>query len=92
MATAIGRFGTRVRNEVKVRVTIKTILIFVPILGVYMWASGIKAPIKFKKDGSIGHQNRLIFPEEDFRMEYRGTTKEGSTMHGDGTLILKNEI
>ena len=47
-----------------------------------MWASGIKTPIKFKKDGSIGHQNRLIFPEEDFRMEYRGETKDGHIMHG----------
>ena len=57
-----------------------------------MWASGTKQPIRFMQDGSIDYQHRLIFPEEDFRMEYRGTTKEGSTMHGDGTLILKNEV
>ena len=32
---------------------------------------------------------RIIFPEDDFRMEYRGTLKDKNIPHGQGTLTLK---
>ena len=33
--------------------------------------------------------NRLIFPEDDFRIEYEGQRKDGYIMHGKGTLLVK---
>ena len=61
--------------------------------GVYKWANGFRAPITFKTDESLKFGNRLIFPENDFRMEYRGprSTQYGHNMPGRGTLFLKNE-
>ena len=33
--------------------------------------------------------SRIIFPEDDFRMEYRGELKDNNIPHGQGTLTLK---
>ena len=34
---------------------------------------------------------RIIYAEDDFRMEYRGELKENTTPHGQGTLTLKEK-
>ena len=44
---------------------------------------------QFTLKEEIQFDRRLIFPEDDFRMEYRGAVKE-NTMHGKGTLTLKS--
>ena len=59
------------------------------MIGVYTWSNGTKARITFKNDKLI-FDDRLIFPENDFRMEYRGACKNGNVMHGRGTLTLEN--
>ena len=62
------------------------------ILGVYKWLNGIRTRINFKQDGSFVQDDRprLIYPENDFRMEYQGFVKD-NLMHGPGTLILKDK-
>ena len=35
--------------------------------------------------------NRLIFDENDIRLEYRGDIKDGRIMHGQGTLMLRDD-
>ena len=36
-------------------------------------------------------ENRLVFPDEDFRTEYRGDIKDNYTMHGTGTLTIQGK-
>ena len=35
-------------------------------------------------------EDPVIYPEDDFRKEYRGQVKDGYVLHGEGTLILKS--
>ena len=59
------------------------------ILGVYIWSNGDKARVIFEKSKII-FGNRLIFADNDARLEYSGGLKEGHFMHGQGTLTLRD--
>ena len=59
------------------------------ILGVYIWSNGDKARITFE-ESKIIFGNRLIFSDSDVRLEYRGGLEEGHSMHGQGTLTLRD--
>ena len=58
------------------------------MVGVYTWANGIKARIRFENNDMI-FDNRLIYPESDFRLEYRGNVKNHNVMDGYGILTVK---
>ena len=58
--------------------------------GVYIWEDGARARITFDPDENPVFGNRIIFPENDFRLEYRGDLKDGHIMNGHGTLTLKD--
>ena len=36
-------------------------------------------------------EKRLIFPEDDFRIEYRGGLKDNRVLHGVGSLTVVHE-
>ena len=59
--------------------------------GIYQWANGDKA--RFTYDSFTQEftfeDNRVIFADDDFKLEYRGELKDGHIMHGLGTLTLK---
>ena len=59
--------------------------------GIYCWANGDKA--RFTYDSFTQEftfeDNRVIFADDDFKLEYRGELKDGHIMHGLGTLTLK---
>ena len=59
--------------------------------GVYTWSNGIKARITFNQKEDIIFEDppRLIYPEDDFRMEYRGSVRDKNVMDGRGELMLK---
>lgn len=57
--------------------------------GVYTFANGIQCRI-VEKDNALEFEDRLIFPPDDYRLEYRGGIKNGCIMHGHGILIVKN--
>ena len=60
------------------------------MIGVYTWKeNGIQARVHIE-EGNLVFDDRLIYPEDDFRMEYRGSLKKGNIMHGRGTLTLRN--
>lgn len=44
----------------------------------------------FSSDGSKHFDQRLIYPENDWRAEYRGDTKDNCVPHGKGILLAKN--
>ena len=54
-----------------------------------MWASGERARFTYIEECLTFDDSRIIFPETDFRLEYRGGLKNGNIMHGLGTLTLK---
>ena len=60
--------------------------------GVYTWVNGIKTRITFNQEEGIIFENlpRLIYPEDDFRMEYRGSVRDMNIMDGNGELMLKD--
>ena len=58
------------------------------LIGVYTWANGIKARFIVEQDEII-LDSRIIFADDDFRLEYRGNVKDNNVMHGRGTLTLK---
>ena len=58
-------------------------------LGVYTFGNGIRARAVYE-NGEFVFDNRVIFAEDDYRMEYRGELKDNHIMHGKGTLTLKN--
>ena len=58
--------------------------------GIYIWANGVKARAS-THEGKLIYDFPLIYPEEDFRLEYSGYfKKDGPVPHGYGTLTLKN--
>ena len=57
--------------------------------GLYIWSSGIKVNVTSSESGLV-FDNRLIFPEKDFRKEYTGNCINGHVMHGEGILTLKS--
>ena len=57
--------------------------------GVYTFADGVKCRITFT-DGKMNYENRLIFPDDEFRIEYRGEVRDRNIMHGKGSLIVRS--
>ena len=57
--------------------------------GVYTFSTGIKAWVAISESGMV-FENRLFFPDNDFRKEYNGECANGQVMHGEGHLTLKN--
>ena len=41
-------------------------------------------------DDRIVKDKRIVYPETDFRMEYRGELKNDRIMNGEGTLVLRD--
>ena len=54
------------------------------------WVNGDIARFTYSSDKFTFEDNRIIFPENDFKMEYRGEVVNEHVMHGTGTLTLKN--
>ena len=88
METSVRGHGNRMRALTKVSVKLNADIEYFDV-GVYVWANGIKAPVSFK-DGKICFGQRLIYPDNDYRLEYRGEVKDKNIMHGKGTLTLKS--
>ena len=40
--------------------------------------------------GELSFFPRLIYPVDDYKLEYRGAVKDDYIPHGQGTLVLKN--
>ena len=59
--------------------------------GIYTWENGDKARFTYDPvaENFIFSDSRVVFPESDFKLEYRGELKEGHIMHGLGTLTLR---
>ena len=51
--------------------------------------NGDRARFTIEKD-ALKFDRRVIFPENDFRMEYRGDIKDDHIMHGEGCLVLED--
>ena len=58
-------------------------------LGAYTWANRDRARV-FCKDDKLTFERRILYPYNDFKMEYRGDLKEGHIPHGEGRLTLKD--
>ena len=58
-------------------------------LGVYTWKNGDRARFTIE-NGAMKFDRRVLFPEDDFRMEYRGEVKDDHIMHGQGSLVLED--
>ena len=43
--------------------------------GVYTWENGERARFTYIEDSFTFQDNRIVFPENDFRLEYRGGLK-----------------
>ena len=56
---------------------------------VYTWANHDRARV-ICNDDKMTFDSRVLYPDDDFRMEYRGNLKEGRIPHGTGRLTLKN--
>lgn len=64
-------------------------LLYLYFLGVYTFKNGVR--VRFTKEkGNFNFDHRLIFPEDDVKLEYRGDVKDGCVMHGKGTLTLRS--
>ena len=57
--------------------------------GVYIYQNGIRTRFYSEPNKEMVLDARLIYPDEDYRLEYRGET-DGCRMHGRGTLTLKD--
>ena len=89
MVTPIRQFGTAIRCKIKVKLVFKHF--DNSFLGVFIWANGDRARVTFDQDNLI-FDHRILFPDNDFRMEYRGEIKDDRKPHGEGTLILKDGV
>ena len=60
--------------------------------GLYIWSDGVRQRITMnKQDDEMIFEKRLIFPEDDFRIEYRGELKDKRVLHGVGSLTVADE-
>ena len=60
-------------------------------LGVYIWYNQNRSRVTFGSDGMpMTFDHRLVFADNDFRVEYRGELDAYAAMHGKGTLSLKD--
>ena len=55
--------------------------------GVYIWNNGTRQRVTMQED-EIVFEKRLIFPEEDYRIEYRGDLKDKCIIEGEGSLTV----
>ena len=58
--------------------------------GVHCFANKRMTRATFDGD-EIFLEDRLTFPDNDFRIEYRGKFNDQGVMHGSGTLITRSE-
>ena len=58
--------------------------------GIYTWNNSTKARVLNEKNqGELTFYPRLVYPPDDFRLEYRGALKDGHIPDGKGVLVLK---
>ena len=55
----------------------------------YINNDGTKSRINVIND-RIVKDSRIVFPETDYRVEYRGELKNDRIMNGEGILVLKD--
>ena len=53
----------------------------------YTFSCGVKIRC-IMKAGQLVFDKRLIFPDDDFRVEYRGDLNDDQVMNGNGTLFV----
>ena len=60
--------------------------------GLYIWNDGIRQRVTMNnQEDKMIFEKRLIFPEDDFRIEYRGELKDKRVLHGVGSLTVAKE-
>ena len=74
------------------KVRFKSLYFYISLnLGVYTWANGDRALVS-NTDGKLTFGRRVVYPDNDFRLEYRGDVKEGHVPDGEGRLTIKGNI
>ena len=58
--------------------------------GIYTFVDGTRVRFTVSPEQIMVFEDRVIFPESDFRVEYRGQLKDRHIMHGQGTLTLRD--
>ena len=57
--------------------------------GLYIWNDGIRQRVTMNnQEDKMIFEKRLIFPEDDFRIEYRGELKDKRILNGVGSLTI----
>ena len=60
--------------------------------GLYIWSDGIRQRITMnKQESEMIFEKRLIFPEDDYRVEYRGELESKRVLQGKGSLTTRNK-